>query len=157
MSNIQTSYSAPDIFSSVIHEIKSIHVSRSKYMYPISKPSRIPITIPPKISSTWCFLIRSLDMHTEKDHASKEGIHIRVTGHKFRKKYTMKAARDAWPDGNEYLSGPIRNESSLLPLGRLLLVIAFNTATTIISSINPEIISFFFIWSLDTCYKTALF
>lgn len=39
----------------------------------------------------------------------------------------MKVQREACPEGNEYLSGPIANGSSLIA-GRLLLVNAFSIA-----------------------------
>lgn len=80
-------------------------------------------------------------MHTEKDHASKGGVHIEDKGHKWRKKYTINAARDACPDGNEYLSGPMASGSlKALRAGRLLLVIALITQTKMMSSTNPEMI-----------------
>lgn len=81
-------------------------------------------------------------MHTEKDHASKGGVYIKDTGHRWKKKYTTNAERDACPDGKEYLSGPNTNRSSLA-VGRLLLVTALSTATKMMSSTNPEIIFLF--------------
>lgn len=76
-------------------------------------------------------------MHTEKDHANKDGIHIEGTGHRLRKKYVMNAARLEWPDGKESFSSGTK-----LPLiiGRLLLVNAFSITTKTISSVKPEII-----------------
>lgn len=68
------------------------------------------------------------------------------TGHRWRKKYTRNATRDACPDGKEYLSGPIPNGSSLA-YGRLLLVIALSTEIKMMSSNNPEII-FTFVYIL---------
>lgn len=62
--------------------------------------------------------------------------------HRWKKKYTINAARDACPDGKEYLSGPRENGTSS-EVGRLLLVIAFIKATDIISSNKPEIIFLF--------------
>lgn len=55
------------------------------------------------------------------------------------KKYTTKAARAECPDGKE----SFLEERLLLVEGRLLLVNAFNTAITIMSSISPKIIIFF--------------
>jgi len=81
-------------------------------------------------------------MHTEKDHASKGGVYIVGTGHRWKKKYTINAERDACPDGKKYLSGPMANGSSLTA-GRLLLVTALTTETKIMSSTNPEIIFLF--------------
>lgn len=107
-------------------------------MYPTRKPWNIPRAIPAKTSITWCCLFNSVDTHTDEDHANRSGMHIRGTGHRLRKKYVMSAARLAWPDGKEsFLS------SELPVIGRLLLVVAFSTATEIISSIRPEIISLF--------------
>jgi len=76
-------------------------------------------------------------MHTEKAHASKDGLYIKDTGHRLKKKYTTNAERDACPDGKEYLSGPIANRSSL-GAGRLLLVTALSTAIKMMSSNNPK-------------------
>ena len=86
-------------------------------------------------------------MHTEKDHASKGGEYINDIGHRLKKKYTTNAERDECPDGKEYLSGPKENGSSLED-GRLLLVTALSTATTMISSNNPEMIFFIYV-SID--------
>lgn len=88
------------------------------------------------MSTMYCFLTRSLDMHTEKDHANKNGIYVEDTGHRLRKKYVINAARVEWPDGKESFSG-IKLPSIV---GRLLLVSAFSTTTRIMSSTNPEII-----------------
>lgn len=71
-------------------------------------------------------------------------MYIKDTGHRWKKKYTTNAARDACPDGKEYLSGPIANGSSLAA-GRLLLVIALITETEMMSINNPEMIFFIFI------------
>lgn len=99
----------------------------------------------------WCLLNNSLDIHTEKDHASKDGAYIKDIDHRWKKKYAINVARDACPDGKEYLSGPIANGSSL-EVGRLLRMIAFITATEIMSSNKPEIIFLFiyyiFIYSI---------
>lgn len=60
-------------------------------------------------------------------------------GHKWKKKYTTNAARDACPDGKAYLSGPMVKGSSLTA-GRLLLVTALSRETKMMSSTNPEMI-----------------
>lgn len=49
----------------------------------------------------------------------------------------MNTAREACPDGKEYLSGPIKNKL-LSELGRLLLIIAFSMQTIKMSISNPE-------------------
>jgi len=73
-------------------------------------------------------------MNIEKDHANNGSIHIKGTGHKLKKKYRMNIARAACPDGNESLL------TGMALSGRLLLVIAFNTAINTMSSTNPGII-----------------
>jgi hypothetical protein len=76
-------------------------------------------------------------MDIEKDHANNGSIHIKGTGHKFKKKYKMNIARAACPDGNESL---LAGMTLSLVMGRLLLVTAFNTAIKMISNTNPGII-----------------
>lgn len=111
-------------------------------MQPIINPSKIPRNTPTSTSNMWCLLNNNLDVHTEKHHANKGGANTKDMGHTQKKKYTINIARDACPDGKEYLSGPIVNESSL-EVGRLLLVIAFITAIKKMSSNNPKIIFLF--------------